>query len=117
MNLSNQNFATMSHKTPFRLEYTPEFLEQLRVVEAKYRTLIRQTIEDQLRFDADVQTKNRKPLKRPVPFAADWEIRFGPNNQFRVFYALFRDQHEVVISALGIKDHNQLTIGGKVIES
>jgi hypothetical protein len=38
-----------------------------------------------------VETRNRKPLKRAIAFEVEWEIRFGPNNRFRVFYEVNRD--------------------------
>jgi len=25
-------------------------------------------------------------IKRPIAFGADWELRLGPKNRFRVFY-------------------------------
>jgi hypothetical protein len=47
--------------------------------------LIRTTLEEQLRFDPDKETRNRKPLQRPVALEATWELRLGPENRFRVF--------------------------------
>ncbi|HLQ43247.1 MAG TPA: hypothetical protein VK137_00845 [Planctomycetaceae bacterium] len=85
------------------------------MVGPKYRALIRSTIEQQLLFTADVETRNRKPLKRPVPFSADWELRFGPKNRFRAFYSVNHEQHEVIVVALGIKDRDRFTIGGEEI--
>lgn len=105
----------MGGKQPFELIYDPEFKGHLQFVEPKYRSLIRSTIEEQLLFSADVETRNRKPLKRPVPFSADWELRFGPNNRFRAFYSVNHERHEVILVALGIKDRERLTIGGEEI--
>lgn len=74
-------------KTPaFTLVYSAELKPHLRAIEPKYHTLIASEIEAHLRFDADVEARNRKPLQRPIGFGAEWELRLGPANRFRVFY-------------------------------
>jgi hypothetical protein len=78
--------------------------------------VIRAETEAQLLFDADVETQNRKPLKRPIAFGADWELRLGPDNRFRVFYQVKADSREVRILAIGVKDRNRLLIGGEEFE-
>lgn len=70
-------------------------------------------IEGQLPFEPDVETRNRKPLKRPISFGAQWELRIGPNNRFRVFYVVDADNREVRVLAIGAKDHNRLLIAGE----
>jgi len=106
----------MARKQPFGLAYDPEVKEHLGAIEAKYHSLIRATIEEHLLFDPDVETSNRKPLKRAVAFEAEWELRFGPDNRFRVFYALDLENQEVQILAIGVKERSQLTIAGKEVE-
>ena len=76
----------MSPRQKFVLIYAPLTKLHLKTIERKYYSLIRATIEDELQFEPDVETRNRKPLKRPVIFEAEWELRFGPDNKFRVFY-------------------------------
>lgn len=100
----------------FSLVYDPEVKDHLRAIDAKYRSLIRTTIEQQLRFGPESETRNRKPLRRPVEFGATWELRFGPDNRFRVFYAVREDSREVNVLAIGVKVGNRLTIGGQDIE-
>jgi len=100
-------------REPFKLIYAPLVKNHLRVIESKYYSLIRKTIENQLRFEPDVETRNRKPLKRPIDFEAEWEIRFGPNNRLRVFYEVNRESYQVNILAIGEKKGSQLFIGGK----
>jgi len=78
----------MSAKTRFELTYTPQVKRHLQSIERKYHSPIRRTIETQLQFDPDVETRSREPLKRPTELGGDWEIRFGPNNRFRVFMRL-----------------------------
>ena len=106
----------MSPKRPFEIVYAPIVKEHLKAIKRKYYSLIRDTIETQLRFEPDVETRNRKPLKRPVAFEADWEIRFGPSNRFRVFYEVDRDSNTVYILAIAEKKGSRLFIGGKEIE-
>jgi len=47
---------------------------------------------------------------------ADWEIRFGPDNRFRVFYTIEREVREVQILAIGVKRGDKLLIAGQEIE-
>src|SRR3954470_6844649 len=83
---------------------------------AKHDSLIRETIEEQLRFDPGVETRNRKPLRQPAPFAAQWEIRFGPDNRFRVLYDIDEAERAVQVVAIGEQDGNRLIIGGEEVE-
>jgi len=102
----------------FDLIYAPAVKGHLKAIEPKYHSLIRSTIEIQLQFEPDVETKNRKPLKRSVTFEtseADWEIRFGPGNRFRVFYQVNRQDNTVYILAVGEKKGAQLLVGGKEV--
>jgi mRNA-degrading endonuclease RelE of RelBE toxin-antitoxin system len=100
----------------FALIYPPILKQHLKFIEAKYYSLIRETIKAQLQVEPDVETRNRKPLKRPVIFGAKWEIRFGADNRFRVFYRVDYDQKQVVILAIGEKVGNRLLIGGEEVE-
>ena len=106
----------MPGRRPFALVYDPEVKAHLRAIEPTYRALIRMTIEEQLRFHPDKETRNRKPLQRPVAFEATWELRFGPENRFRVFYAVSHERREVQILAIGTKERNRLMIGREEIK-
>lgn len=106
----------MSPRQKFVLIYAPLTKLHLKTIERKYYSLIRATIEDELQFEPDVETRNRKPLKRPVTFEAEWELRFGPDNRFRVFYDINIESHEVHILAIGLKEGNHLFIGGKEVK-
>ena len=64
----------------------------------------------------DHETRDRKPLLREVEFDATWELRFGPNNRFRVFYRVDLDRGKVEILAVGVKEGSRLSIGGQEIE-
>ena len=63
-----------------------------------------------------METRNRKPLKRPIAFGADWELRLGPDNRFRVFYQVNAEYRQVRILAVGIKVRNQLFVGEEEFE-
>lgn len=106
----------MTSKRRFNLVYASLVREHLRTIERKYYSLIRSIIETQLQFEPDVETKNRKPLKRPAAFETEWELRLGPNNRFRVFYEVDQEQGEVYILAIGVKRGNRLFIGGEEVE-
>ena len=103
----------MSPSRPFTLIFAPELVQHVATIERKYHILIRQTIREQLRDTPNIPTKNRKPLEQPAPFGATWELRFGPNNRFRVFYEINQEQHQVEILAIGTKEGNRLYIGGE----
>jgi hypothetical protein len=76
----------MAKKPPFALVFAAEVKRHLRFIERKYHSLIQSEVEVQLLFEPDVETRNRKPLQRPIVVGADWELRLGPGNRFRVFY-------------------------------
>lgn len=100
----------------FDLIYAPITKEHLRAIDRKHYTLIRSEVDAQLRHEPDVQTRNRKPLKRPGIFKATWEIRFGPENRFRVLYRVDRDAMQVIVLAMGEKVGGRLFVGGEEIK-
>ena len=100
----------------FEIIYPPIIQQHLKFIEPKFYALIRESLEQQLQFQPDGETKNRKPLKRTVVFGAKWEVRFGPDNRFRAFYRIEYDTKEVVLLAVGEKIGSRLFIGGEEIE-
>ncbi len=106
----------MARKQPFSVSYDQATKEQLRAIEAKYHSLIRMVIEEQLLFEPERETRNRKPLRQPAPFEATWELRFGPDNRFRVLYGVDQERREVQIQAIGEKKRNQLFVAGEEVE-
>jgi mRNA-degrading endonuclease RelE of RelBE toxin-antitoxin system len=106
----------MNSKRAFELVYAPQVKEHLKAIERKHYGQIRQEIEAQLQFEPEVETRNRKPLMRAVVFGAEWEIRFGPDNRFRVFYEVDRDAGVVYILAIGVKVRDRLYISGEEVE-
>ena len=100
----------------YQIIYDVEVRNHLAAIDRKYHLLIRRTIEKQLSHQPGVETGNRKPLQRPSSLGADWELRFGPNNRFRVLYRIGDTSHEIYVLAVGIKDGNRLLIGGEEFE-
>ncbi len=97
----------------FELSFAPEVVEHLAFIERKHHPFIQKTLDEQLVYEPDRKTRNRKPVEEPAPFAATWELRFGAGNRFRVFYDVDRDEYVVWILAIGIKERERLFIGGE----
>jgi mRNA-degrading endonuclease RelE of RelBE toxin-antitoxin system len=100
---------------PFSLVYAPVVHEHLAAIDPKYDSLIREKTEEQLTYEPNVETRNRKPVRPPAAFHAEWELRFGPNNRFRVFYQIDHESREVRIVAVGVKNRNRLMVGGEEV--
>jgi mRNA-degrading endonuclease RelE of RelBE toxin-antitoxin system len=107
----------MARQPKFTLAFAPETLDHLDVVGRKYHRLIQKTIDEQLSYMPEKITRNRKPLDQPAPFGATWELRFGPNNRFRVLYEVEAEEQVVWVLAIGIKEGNKLFIGGEEFET
>src|SRR5205823_6322534 len=106
----------MARQRPYTLVYAPAVKGHLRTIDAKYHPLIRERIEEQLSFEPGSETRNRKPLRQPAAFAAGWEIRFGPDNRFRVLYDIDPEGRIVQILAVGEKQGRRLIVGGEEVE-
>ncbi len=103
----------MVKKRPYQITYAPIVKVNLRIIDPQYYSLIRKTIVEQLRYEPNIETKNRKPLERPIDIGAKWELRFGPGNCFRIFYTVENSVHEVWILGIGIKKGERLIFGEK----
>lgn len=108
--------AIMARRQPYTLAFASEASRHLRAIDAKYHALVREKIGEQLRFEPAVETTNRKPLRQPALFGATWEIRFGPENRFRVLYAINQEDRVVQILAIGEKKRERLFIGGEEVQ-
>ena len=106
----------MARRQPYTISYDEATKEHLRAIERKYHSQIRATIERQLQFEPNKETRNRKPLRQPAPFEATWEIRFGPSNSFRVLYGIDEEHREVQIQAIGVKEGDRLLVAGEEVE-
>jgi mRNA-degrading endonuclease RelE of RelBE toxin-antitoxin system len=96
----------------YRIEYSPDAVDQLRQFTARHQTIVLDAVDDQLAHQPNVETRNRKPM-RPNP-VAPWELRIG---KLRVYYD-FTDEPDpaVYIRAVGIKQRSKIRIGGEEVE-
>ena len=94
----------------YEIEFSADSERQLAELSSRDRKTVLDSIETQLSHEPTTPTKHRK-LLRPNPVAA-WELRVG---DFRVFYNVEQERILVIVVAVGRKEHNQLTIDGKVI--
>jgi mRNA-degrading endonuclease RelE of RelBE toxin-antitoxin system len=108
--------VVMARREAYTLAFADEVTKHLRAIDSKFHALIREKIGEQLRFQPAAETTNRKPLRQPAPFAATWEIRFGPNNRFRVLYDIDEEARAVQIMAIGEKQRERLFIGGEEVQ-
>lgn len=106
----------MARRQLYEISYDQATKKHLRAIDAKYYSLIREKIEEQLQFEPAKETRNRKLLRQPAPFEATWELRFGPDNHFRVFYGIDEENREVHILAIGVKEGNRLVVAGEDVE-
>ena len=106
----------MARKQPYDISYDQATKKHLHAIDAKYHSLIRAEIETQLEFEPAKESRNRKPLRQPAPFDATWEIRFGPDNRFRVLYGIDEKKREVQIQAIGVKEGNRLLVADEEVK-
>jgi mRNA-degrading endonuclease RelE of RelBE toxin-antitoxin system len=79
-----------SNRAMFGIEFTPEALDDLRLLRKGDQQRIIAGIESELPHQADQETRNRKRLRPNAP--AEWELRIG---SFRVFYDMDEENQMV----------------------
>jgi len=94
------------------IEYSPEAEDHMRWLTIRQQRIVLDTVDRQLLHQPSMETRNRKPM-RPNP-VAPWELRIG---NLRVYYEA-KDEPEptVTILAIGIKERDQVRIGGERIK-
>jgi mRNA-degrading endonuclease RelE of RelBE toxin-antitoxin system len=92
----------------FEVVFTESALDDLHYFKKAAQNIILQAVEQQLTTQPLTETRNRKPLRSNDLF--QWEVRVGSH---RVFYDIDEANHQVIIKAVGWKEHNQLFIRGK----
>jgi mRNA-degrading endonuclease RelE of RelBE toxin-antitoxin system len=95
----------------FRLEFTPEALEDLRLLRAYDQRRVIEAVQAQLRHQPAQETRNRKRL-RPNALA-EWKVRIAT---FRAVYDVDEENELVKIEAVGYKQGNTLFIHGEEYE-
>ena len=92
----------------YDIEYSPDSVEHLQALTARQRSMVFDKVDEQLRNEPTVETKNRKPM-RPNP-VAPWELRIG---DLRVYYDIEESPTNVVtVLAVGVKVRDRVRIGG-----
>ncbi len=96
----------------YRIEYSPDVEQHLRVLTTRQQSIILDGVDTQLKHQPTLETRNRKPM-RPNP-VAPWELRLG---KLRVYYDVEKEPEPVVrVLAVGIKQRAQIRIGKEVID-
>ncbi len=96
----------------YEIEYSPDAEDHFRKLKASQRAIVLDKVDEQLTYQPDVETQNRKPM-RPNP-VAPWELRIG---DLRVYYDFSQEPKKIVyVRAIGIKDRNIVRIGGEEIQ-
>jgi hypothetical protein len=103
-------------RRPFSIIYGPSVQDHILAIDKQEHSFIRDTILDQLGREPNVETRNRKPLKQPAQDGAGWELRFSDQNRYRVFYRFDVLRREVRVLAVGVKEGNRLSAGGKEVK-
>ena len=97
---------------PFRIEYSPEAEDHLRVLAARQQAIVLAAVDEQLLYQPTIETRNRKPM-RPNPLAT-WELRVG---DLRVYYDVTEEPEPLVsIRAVGTKVRNRVRLGNEEVE-
>jgi mRNA-degrading endonuclease RelE of RelBE toxin-antitoxin system len=97
---------------PFVIEYSPDAEDHLRALTARERSIVLDSVDEQLRHQPGVETRNRKPM-RPNP-VAPWELRVG---NLRVYYDTVEEpEKRVLVRAVGVKRRSSVRIGGEEVE-
>jgi mRNA-degrading endonuclease RelE of RelBE toxin-antitoxin system len=101
---------------PYSILYDPDFTRYLAHIERKYYSLIKETIEKQFRYEPAILARNRKPMSETFSFGEAWELRFGPNNRFRVIYRIDDSLHQVRVLGIFVKFRDRYILGDEEFE-
>jgi mRNA-degrading endonuclease RelE of RelBE toxin-antitoxin system len=92
----------------YEIDFTQSARRDLKVLRKFAQQLILDGIDEQLPFEPQVETLNRKRLE-PNDIS-EWELRLG---KYRVLYDVEEQIKRVVIRAIGYKVGNDLYIRGE----
>jgi mRNA-degrading endonuclease RelE of RelBE toxin-antitoxin system len=99
---------------PYDIRFSDEADEQVARLTGRRRARLLDAVAHQLRHEPTKETRNRKPMRADkTPFIAPWELRI---DEMRVYYDVGDAPKVVVITAVGIKEHNRILIAGRKIE-
>ncbi len=99
----------------YSIQYSPETKAHAKFFKPFHLVSIREAINEQLRMEPTVKTKNRFPLDESKHRfeESEWELRCGNNNQFRIFYKVDETARIVFVVGIGIKIREKTFFGGK----
>jgi mRNA-degrading endonuclease RelE of RelBE toxin-antitoxin system len=106
----------MVRSAPFEFVFATSVRGELDSIDVKWHSAIRDAMNEQLRFQPHTPTRNRKRLREPIR-DAEWELRCGPDNRFRVLYNVDPSSRKVYVVAVGEKRNNQLWIADEKVTS
>lgn len=92
----------------YEIEYTEEAAEDLAYFQKHEQQIIVNGIEQQLRYQPTIETRNR--FRRTPPDLASWELRIGI---FRVYYNVDDTVRIVDIERIGEKPNNEIYFRGR----
>jgi len=92
----------------YEIEYTLEARQDLNMFRKFEQKYILDKIDAQLRYEPNVETRNRKQLRPNA--VAEWELRL---DRFRVFYDVRETVKIVKVEAIGYKRGSKLFIRGQ----
>jgi mRNA-degrading endonuclease RelE of RelBE toxin-antitoxin system len=94
----------------FEIRFAEGVEEDLKSIRIYYRNQILDAIEEQLAYEPDTRTRNRKLLENLIPpwrtVASIWELRIG---EYRVFYDLSPTESVVYVRAVRRKPRGAKT--------
>ena len=110
----------------FIIEFSETVKDDMQWIDKNHHPNIKASILEQLQHQPNIETRNRKPLD-PTIRDADWQLRCGEQNQFRVLYRFWIKENNqeleenkdtdilgtVLITAIGEKKNERLWIGGE----
>src|SRR3990170_2426421 len=101
----------MVRRGSFSVSYAPVTRDHLRGIRRRDLATIKAAIEANLFDEPTKETSNRRPLSPTTELEAEWELRCGSNNHFRVFYSVDEQLRQVYVVAIGVKRGSRLKVG------
>jgi len=101
----------MVRHRPYSVLYAPVTRGHVRAIRRRDLAAVKSAIEANLFDEPTKETANRRPLSPTTELEAEWELRCGPNNRFRVFYSVDEQLRQVYVVAIGVKRGSRLKVG------
>ncbi|WP_129633721.1 type II toxin-antitoxin system RelE family toxin [Candidatus Oscillochloris fontis] len=92
----------------YDIDYTEEALDDLQYFRKHEQNIIVDGIDEQLRYEPLVETRNRKPMRENT--IAEWELRI---EAYRVLYTVGSQVRIVEIQRIGEKRGNAFFFRGR----